>query len=794
MRVTTAAPDAAITDAVASASANANLTDVLEAYQVFCDLGWHHVAWTNLFLSLDGYLVKYFNCNDGNLPITHMSMRIRYLANLTIEQFGDVISDTVYSLLHQAGIGPPKELDTPPRNLLSSVGNTNLHNLLLDLTKELGERSSLSATRARGVWLSSLPKDWSPTHSADWRIAHTLVNLLSVEVSTHDEVLPTAVPPTTDPDAAIRIPSVARRLLRRALSARISTPTRLLSAQRERPPPPPGDFNTPNFSWKLRVKSAQSENKDLRVERKFPTANLLLQSSQRVQEVTVLALRPISQQEEAVSVESRQGSFYQNSVHSSHKSSQTLESLLDLYRRSSQKSVGSSSRRSSIDIGELCRIDNLVSSSNAEMPRDKRFSWLSVTRVSARSDITNITRHSFVTADSQFSYAKRRTRRRSSFDSFHTVATPLTLHEDSQQEGLYHSLLQQRDLVPSPMLETDWSGRGQHVEYEVAEQDQIPLQAEKILGQTRNALVESVKCRRVRLVRKIIRCTRWNGLKLEDALIEVQHLYRVQHAHIVRLVGTYVTGSDLAILTYPCAQWNLEQFMREVPSFPDIEARARSLRQFFTCLAKVLDFMHSFPLKHMDIKPANLLVRDISNSELEGHGPYKIYVTDFGIAKTYPAAEESDTETPTPFTRAYAAQEVVLQESRGLSADIFSLGCVYAEMLAVILDLSMDMPESKCREGLATARGQNEAGVRAYHLSTKEVRSWLTQLDIQEPELDVVREWTYNMIDLDPAQRPSAQHIAHDPQLPFPCVSCTLRTGPEDFEVAEPLLEQPPPL
>jgi serine/threonine protein kinase len=261
----------------------------------------------------------------------------------------------------------------------------------------------------------------------------------------------------------------------------------------------------------------------------------------------------------------------------------------------------------------------------------------------------------------------------------------------------------------------------------------------------------------------------------------------------VRLVGTYVIESELAILTYPCAEWNLEQFFQSVATASDIEQRSSSLRQFFTCLAKVLDFMHSFPLKHMDIKPQNLLVRSLQHSTTEQADSYKIYFTDFGISKSYPSLEESDTESWTSFTRTYAAKEVVLQETRGLSADIFSLGCVYAEMLAVHLDATRI--SSRAAETISTphwnqlrsTRERSDSSLRPYHLACDHVKGWLSGLQIDEPELDAIRAWTMEMLNEEPSKRPSAREIADDPRLPFACLSCSLRTGPEEFEAADPI-------
>ena len=58
---------------------------------------------------------------------------------------------------------------------------------------------------------------------------------------------------------------------------------------------------------------------------------------------------------------------------------------------------------------------------------------------------------------------------------------------------------------------------------------------------------------------------------------------------------------------------------------------------------------------------------------------YKVYIADFGISRSYRTIPESETESPTSFTKTYAAPEVINQSRRGLSADVFSLGCVFAE-------------------------------------------------------------------------------------------------------------------
>lgn len=66
---------------------------------------------------------------------------------------------------------------------------------------------------------------------------------------------------------------------------------------------------------------------------------------------------------------------------------------------------------------------------------------------------------------------------------------------------------------------------------------------------------------------------------------------------------------------------------------------------------------------------------------------------------------DSETDSSTAFTRKYSAPEVVLQDVRGLSADIFSLGCVYVELFAAL---------TEDPDGLDKILAGNEAGDCSY--------------------------------------------------------------------------------
>jgi serine/threonine protein kinase len=341
-------------------------------------------------------------------------------------------------------------------------------------------------------------------------------------------------------------------------------------------------------------------------------------------------------------------------------------------------------------------------------------------------------------------------------------------------EWLKH--LHDRGILLNPSQALDWSGRGQHVEYKANEEAEIPLKLKKVLGYSATAIVDSVQCRRILLARKTVRCNR--RLTKENVISEVEHLQRVQHSHVVRVVGTYTIRKDLAILLYPAAHQNLEELMDEIVDLEpkDFEHGIHVMPDFFGCLSNAMSFIHSKNVKHMDIKPKNILVRRNGSRR-------KVYIADFGIARSYKSAAESFTDSPTSFTRTYAAPEVVMQDTRGFAADIFSLGCIFMEMLATMAST----PTSDAREHLAQTRGGD------YHANIDRVLAWyhdmghkvLLEQNLYTFETGAphnLRTTFALMLRRSPEERP----LAIDLEQATARLCCgTCDDGPEPFEAAD---------
>jgi serine/threonine protein kinase len=268
----------------------------------------------------------------------------------------------------------------------------------------------------------------------------------------------------------------------------------------------------------------------------------------------------------------------------------------------------------------------------------------------------------------------------------------------------------------------------------------------------------------------------------------------------------------LSVLLYPAAEWNLEEFMATVRENDDISKKF-ALLHFFGCLATTLSHIHtlSSPIKHMDIKPKNLLVRSCQGSFLQ----YTIYVADFGISRSYESPEDSETHSVlTAFTRAYAAPEVALDDPRGLPADVFSLGCVFVEMLATICGAF-----SSCWNQLHDVRETHEDGDTSYFQNIPALTDFLEIylpannscqipergdafpshiLRIDSPmddnrnivqkypkEISFVLFRTTAMLQFDPTLRPTAPKLAEDVHWigQLGCQQCN--NGPEPFAATQ---------
>jgi serine/threonine protein kinase len=144
----------------------------------------------------------------------------------------------------------------------------------------------------------------------------------------------------------------------------------------------------------------------------------------------------------------------------------------------------------------------------------------------------------------------------------------------------------------------------------------------------------------------------------------------VDHPHIV---AVYEVGEEQGQL-FLAMQWvNGEDLKRAIRRQGRL-APNRALR-IATQIAGALHAVHSTAgLVHRDVKPANVLIREVRGGD-------HAYLTDFGIAKATGGGEQLTVPGGVLGTPGYMSPEQIRGGEPGPQSDLYALGCVFYEAL-----------------------------------------------------------------------------------------------------------------
>ncbi|KAF2008101.1 kinase-like protein [Amniculicola lignicola CBS 123094] len=232
------------------------------------------------------------------------------------------------------------------------------------------------------------------------------------------------------------------------------------------------------------------------------------------------------------------------------------------------------------------------------------------------------------------------------------------------------------DHFPTPTLTIN---EGDDLDLDIT--DKLPFVLVKNLGHGASAIVEMVQdTNNGRLyARKVFRNlhARRAGEAKQTFQNELRAMRRLKpHPHIIQVFATYITQRELALLLTPVADaGDLAAFLqlyRDMDSLDrERESRKAILWRAYGCLASGLAFIHQQTIRHKDIKPQNILIH-------QG----RVIFTDFGISFDFSERDRSTTTgNPNAFTRRYCSPEVANWDNRNSKSDVFSLGCVFVEIL-----------------------------------------------------------------------------------------------------------------
>lgn len=192
-------------------------------------------------------------------------------------------------------------------------------------------------------------------------------------------------------------------------------------------------------------------------------------------------------------------------------------------------------------------------------------------------------------------------------------------------------------------------------------------------GASGTALIGRRKRDNLGVIAKLIDLTGMEKRQLDRTRSEVQCLSKCNHSAIIQYL-THKENSDGRLLV-----------VMELADAGDLgfqikhrrETKAKFLEHevalMFVQIVMAIDYVHSSSILHRDLKPANIFVK--------ANGLVKL--GDFGLSKVYEDTVSADVATSMVGTPYYLAPEVWRREPYSKKADMFSLGVLFFELLAL---------------------------------------------------------------------------------------------------------------
>ena len=237
-----------------------------------------------------------------------------------------------------------------------------------------------------------------------------------------------------------------------------------------------------------------------------------------------------------------------------------------------------------------------------------------------------------------------------------------------------------------------------------------------------------------------------------SALDRIRNFRRLKHPNIVSLSSAYNQELNVAILT-AATEWDLDGFLN-TPSNP---RRPERLLGWINDLTQALAHIHTSELLHRDIRPTKVLVNN----------NHQVFFAFFGLSEAPQAARSNS-----PQQYVYASPEVIHRNKYSRSSDVFSLGCLFLDILTAATQPTLESPVVE----FATFRAATQSNPTttkadlvpdaSFHANLDHVHAWMKQLRSAIPTgkdavyLHQALHFVAAMITPESARRPRTKSLA----------------------------------
>ena len=241
---------------------------------------------------------------------------------------------------------------------------------------------------------------------------------------------------------------------------------------------------------------------------------------------------------------------------------------------------------------------------------------------------------------------------------------------------------------------------------------------------------------------------------------EALRLKSIKHKHVVHFVKSYQRGESFGMLLEPAATTDLQRLLRRYArDLPEYRVMLRpALLTAFGCLSRGLAHIHGAKIHHKDIKPSNILY--VAGTKDESAN---FLWADIGLASDFSTSSRSRTRDTRMYSARYAAPELADHEDNkidsslsigpaghGKSSDVFSLGCVFLEILARLVQQPLPLDDKPTGSSDVIPTFYNHLG---------KLRVWVNEVMNLDSDLEPLFIIAEEMIAISASERPVIDQV-----------------------------------